>query len=215
VTLAGRIVSKLRVEGTPLDDDDLAARLGVVRQAVNQACRRLAASGVLVREVGRDGKLINRLTSTSSPQPLPDRPAPQVRDHPAFQDVTSPYLPQDEVKAAVKGHLEAKGYTVTVAWGRALGADLDAKGPAGRIIIKAKGAVALQPQPANYFIGALGELVQRMGDPDARYALALPDNKQYRNLVAGLPALAWERLRLRVYFVGKTHAGFVVDELTR
>jgi hypothetical protein len=54
----------------------------------------------------------------------------------------------------------------------------------------------------NYFLNALGELIQRMDDPDARYGLALPANNQFRGLVRRLPALARDRLRLVVFFVG-------------
>lgn len=53
----------------------------------------------------------------------------------------------------------------------------------------------------NYFLGALGELVQRMGDPAASYGLALPDHRQYRGLVEQLPSLARERSHLRIWFV--------------
>jgi hypothetical protein len=43
------------------------------------------------------------------------------------------------VKAAVRDHLEAAGYTVSVMWGRQRGADIDAVGPQGRFLIEAKG----------------------------------------------------------------------------
>jgi len=39
----------------------------------------------------------------------------------------------------------------------------------------------------NYFLGALGELIQRMTDVTATYGLALTNNKQYRGLVQHLP----------------------------
>ena len=64
-----------------------------------------------------------------------------------------------------------------------------------------EGAVASDQQQGNYFLGALGELVQRMDDPNARYALALPDNRRYRGLVARLPELARLRLNLTILFV--------------
>jgi hypothetical protein len=60
-TLGERIIEVLRVNPTGLDDDQLAEKLGVVRQAVNQACRRLATAERLMRGVGPDGKIINRL----------------------------------------------------------------------------------------------------------------------------------------------------------
>lgn len=40
---------------------------------------------------------------------------------------------------------------------------------------------------------AVGELVQRMDDPDARYGLALPNSRQYHGLVDRLPDLAKQR----------------------
>jgi hypothetical protein len=71
------------------------------------------------------------------------------------------------------------------------------------------------PQQVSYFLGALGELLQRMSDPVATYGLALPDSQQYRGLAARLPTLAWQRLRLTVLFVGKNGAGqYIVQRVT-
>lgn len=204
-TLAERILVSLRSAGVDLDDDELAARLGVVRQAINQAARRLEAQKQLTRYVGSSGKLVNRLAAGGTPDRLPVQqlaPAPRSSGH----------LTEDEVKQAVKSYLEARGYEVSVAWGRARGVDIDARCATGRILIEAKGAVSLQPQQVNYFLGALGELVQRMSDDTATYALALPDNSQYRGLVSRLPPLARERLRLVVYFARRVADGFDVTE---
>jgi hypothetical protein len=49
---------------------------------------------------------------------------------------------------------------------------------------EAKGCGSLQPMHVNYFIAILGELLQRINDPGARYSIALPDMKQYRGLWA-------------------------------
>jgi hypothetical protein len=117
-------------------------------------------------------------------------------------------LTEDEVKQGVKDCLEAAGFEVTVAWGRQRGIDIRAVSGAEVMLLEAKGsAVNPPPQQVNYILGALGELVQRMSDPAATYGLALPDTPQYRGLAARLPALAWERLRLTVLFVGKDDAG--------
>lgn len=88
-----------------------------------------------------------------------------------------------------------------VAWGRARGIDIDATRGAERLVLEAKAEVKLPPQQVNYFLGALGEVIQRMGDPNATYGLALPDNKQYRRLVGRLPEYAVKRLGLVVYWV--------------
>src|SRR5207302_9167751 len=95
------------------------------------------------------------------------------------------------------------------------GIDIDARKDGSHVVIEAKGAVALQPQQVNYFLGALGELIQRMDDSDARYGLALPDNPQYRGLVSRLPKLAKERLVLAVYFVRREGDRLLVDETGR
>lgn len=99
----------------------------------------------------------------------------------------------------MKAHLEGEGFVVTVAWARTRGADIVAARPGARLVLEAKGEVLLHPQQVNYFLGALGELVQRMDDPDSAYGLALPDNRQYRGLVSRLPTFGRERLGLRVF----------------
>jgi hypothetical protein len=55
----------------------------------------------------------------------------------------------------------------------------------------------------NYFLGILGETLQRMDNPDATYSIALPDLKQFRNLWSRLPALAKERTKIDALFVNR------------
>jgi hypothetical protein len=207
MTFAEDVVRSLRQAGRPLDDDELAARLGVVRQQVNQVCRRLEDQRVLRRGHGQHGKIVNELLGSGGPRLEPRRePQAASRAAAAAQAVT-----EDEVKQAVKEYLEERGFSVVVAWGRVRGIDLDARCETDRWIVEAKGEAPSGPQQVNYFLGALGELVQRMSDPSARYALALPDHKQYRGLVDRLPLLARERLGLAVFFVRREGAGYVVD----
>lgn len=112
-----------------------------------------------------------------------------------------PLLTEDRLKEAMVAWLESDGWTTTVAWGRQRGIDIDARRGDERLVLEAKGEAPPGAQQANYFLGAIGELVQRMDDPAARYGLALPDHRQYRGLVDRLPALARARLRLEVWFV--------------
>jgi hypothetical protein len=116
------------------------------------------------------------------------------------------------VKQAVRDHLQSIGYEVTVAWARERGVDIMARRGNERLLLEAKGEAAAGPQQVNYFLGALGELLQRMDDPEATYGLALPDHRQYRGLVERLPRLVFERLNLRVYFVQHDNSGFHVRE---
>jgi hypothetical protein len=121
-------------------------------------------------------------------------------------------LTEDEVKTALKTWLEADGWTVAVAWGRERGIDIDARRGPERLVGEAKGEAPPGPQQVNYFLNALGELVQRTDDPSARYGLALPGNSQYRGLVTRLPTLARDRLRLEVFFVTRADDGFTVEQ---
>jgi hypothetical protein len=53
----------------------------------------------------------------------------------------------------------------------------------------------------NYFLAALGELLQRMDDTNARYSVAMPDLPQFRGLWERLPKLAKQRLGITALFV--------------
>ncbi len=201
-TLAERILLAIRY--APLDDDVLARKLGVSqRQAVNQAARRLEAQGKLRRLMGPDGKIVNALPDTEV------RPGPAVTDVRAPRTTLGGRITEDEVKAAVRDFLASRGYDVTVAWDRTRGIDVDARHPDGtRHVIEAKAEVGISgAQQVNYFLGMLGELLQRMDDEAASYGIALPLNRQYRGLVDRLPRLARDRLGLNVFWVERTREG--------
>jgi hypothetical protein len=203
-TLAERIIGTLAEAGKPMSDSQLAKHLDVVHQAVNQTCNALAKQGKIKRAKSVGGSIQNILVNPS---------VAQTPKAPSTASVTpGKLLAEDEVKKAVQDHLTAHGYQVQVAWGHHPGIDIEAQRPDDRILIEAKGEVESNPQQHNYFVGALGELVQRLADPDARYGLALPDNQQYRNLVKKLPGVARERLHLVVYFVARTETGMAVTE---
>jgi len=53
----------------------------------------------------------------------------------------------------------------------------------------------------NYFIGILGETLQRMNDPASKYSIALPDVQQFRRLWDRLPRLAKQRTQITALFV--------------
>lgn len=207
---ANDVVAALRRAKRPLDDDVLSAQLRVVRQQVNQTCRRLETLGVLRRAPGADGKIVNTLRDADGHRPaLPAPSGPEDDGQGTPNDLT--LISEDEVKRAVKSYLEGQGFSVSVAWGRQHGIDLDARRGDDRWIVEAKGTAPRGPQQVNYFLSALGELVQRMDDDAARYAIAVPDNPQYRGLVARLPMPARRRLNLTVFFVRREGGALVVD----
>jgi hypothetical protein len=100
-THAQRIIALLS-ESAGLDDDEIARELGIEpRQTVNQICRGLAGKGVLQRERGRSGKIINRIVKGDAPampavrsQPL--RLAPESEATGRASD--APYIPEDFAK---------------------------------------------------------------------------------------------------------------------
>jgi hypothetical protein len=142
---------------------------------------------------GAGGKIVNRLASTAPP-PRPSSVKPTV---PGTRTLLSEY----DLKRFLERHLVAAGWTVKVLWGHERGIDLVATRAQEHLIVECKGEGPSQQQETNYFLGALGELVQRMTLADAQYALALPDSRRFRGLVERLPQLARHRLRLGIFFV--------------
>lgn len=156
MSLADRISAELQVAA--LDDDELAARLGVVRQQINQTCRGLEKRGVISRGLGPRGKIVNHLIGSAVPAP----PAPSTPEPGPL--VGGGALAEDEVKAAIRDRFEAAGYAVAVAWGKIRGIDIDARRGDERWAIEAKGEAPTDQMGGNYFLNALGELLQRMSD---------------------------------------------------
>jgi hypothetical protein len=75
LTIATRVLEELRRSSLPLDDDDLADRLGVrPRQTINQVCRLLERSGQLRRYPGPEGKIVNAVRRSSASQCPPGAP---------------------------------------------------------------------------------------------------------------------------------------------
>ena len=72
-----------------------------------------------------------------------------------------------------------------------------------------KGGGSRDPMRVNYFLAVLGELLQRMDDPAARYSIALPDMKQFRGLWSRLPMVAKTRTQITALFVAAS--GDVVE----
>jgi hypothetical protein len=111
------------------------------------------------------------------------------------------HLQEDSIKEFLRTHLEAREWKVAIVQGGAHGIDIDAKRGEERWIIEVKGCGSLNPMRVNYFLGALGELLQRMNDPEARYSIAVPDLPQFRGLWNRLPSLAKQKTGISCLFV--------------
>lgn len=189
--LAGQILEAVR-EQPGITDRRLAEALfgpGTPQQRVNGECRRLFDQGLINRNIGAGG-LIGNYCSGKRLAPLP----PPALNHGAFSE--------DQLKSVLLDWLVAQGWLVEVAWAKAHGIDLQARRGNERWIIEAKGSGSLDPMRVNYFLGVLGETLQRMDDPKAAYSIALPDLKQFRNLWSRLPILAKQRTKITALLVG-------------
>jgi len=96
---------------------------------VNKKCRTIEQHGVLTRPKAVGSSIVNVLTGV----PLPAKTQPA--------ESPGQLLAEDEVKTAVRDHLDGEGYAVKVAWGHEPGIDIDAIRPSDHLLIEAKGEV--------------------------------------------------------------------------
>jgi hypothetical protein len=189
----------LAIQNFPgMTDTELEKRTKHSHQTINIACRQLANEGALVRRANPDkyGYLGN--------YPMGKDPVVSPRADKATPSETA--MNEDSVKAHIKNRLEADGWNVKVAWGYIHGVDVEASRNGERWLIEVKGPGSRPEMRVNYFIGILGETLQRMNDPNARYSIAFPDMQAFRNLWAKLPALAKERTGIDLILVAESGA---------
>jgi len=203
MTLAKQIVELLK-QNPGLSDrqiTDMLFGVGKPQQSVNITCRKLEKHGILIRQNSHGNRIGNYLTG---------------QEITVFQNESSnnkavdeEHLSEDAIKEILEHWLIAQGWNVKVAWGHVHGIDIEAIKENNRWVIEAKGQGSLNPMRVNYFLGILGETLQRMEDPNAKYSIALPDIQQYRNLWRRLPFLAKSRTGITAIFVDKN--GSVIE----
>ena len=88
--------------------------------------------------------------------------------------------------------------------------DIEAVRGGKRWLIEVKGIGSRSAMRVNYFIGVLGETLQRMDHAEAKYSIAVPDVPQFRRLWDRLPDLAKQRTTISALFV--TPDGSVIEE---
>ena len=174
---------------------------GVHPSQVNQEARLLERKGLLVRKPRSDGFIGNYPSSPEVAASIPQK-SQVVR--------TLEGLSEDEVKSHLGVWLQAQRWEAKIAWGKSRGVDILATQGDRRWIIEVKGLGSLQPMRVNYFIAMLGETLQRMADPDAKYSIAMPDIAQFRGLWQRLPQLAKQRTLISALFV--TSDGIVSED---
>ncbi len=163
------------------------------QQPINIAARGLAEKGVVIRKKRHDGLIGNYLSGQTIPAAKPS-PAPSAKDG-------KNQLSEDEAKEILRIWLERDGWSTEIAWGRARGIDIEAKRGSERWVIEVKGIGSRSEMRVNYFIGMLGETLQRMGDQTAKYSIAVPDVAQFRGLWLRLPGVAKSRTTITALFI--------------
>jgi len=163
------------------------------QQPVNVVCRNLESKGILIRRKNGRNAIGNFLPGQESNVSFSSR-IEKI-------DRKGDHLSEDDIKKILEKWLFAQGWNVKVAWGRDHGIDVEATKGSQRWIIEVKGQGTLNPMRVNYFLGILGEILQRMDDPSAKYSIALPDIQQFRNLWARLPLLAKSRIGITCVFI--------------
>jgi hypothetical protein len=198
-TLKEKIITLLEDQDGLTDREITNAILGVSepQQSVNQACRSLESKLIIRRIRRKDGKLGNYL-SPEGKKVEPEAPKEKVKE----SEVLAAFS-EDNLKQILNDFLISNGWETQIAWGRIPGIDINAIRGTKRWIIEVKGLGSSNPMNVNYFLGVLAETLQRMDDPNAKYSIALPDVKQFRNLWGRLPMLAKNRTGITVLFINE------------
>lgn len=170
-------------------------------QYINQNCRRLESQEILIRKKREDGLLGNWLNHNLHAQRLLSEVELETR---------AVEISEKKIKQFLGKFLESNGWNFEIAWGTEPGVDIDARRGSERWIIQVKGSGAFQPAALNNFLSVLGEIVQRMDDPNCKYSVALPDLEHFRRLWSRLPGLSRARMSITALFVNLE--GRVIEE---
>lgn len=142
------------------------------------------------REDGLIGNYLNAAPATPMPEGPKLASASRVED-----------LSEDTLKRHLREWFRANGWEACVAWGHERGIDIRAVRNDEMWVVEVKGIGSRPEMRVNYFIGILGETLQRMDDPAAKYSISLPDVPQFRRLWDRLPLLAKQRTQISALFV--------------
>ncbi len=122
-------------------------------------------------------------------------------------------MKEDKLKQIIEQKLKEEGFTgINVRYGQEHGSDVEALFPGSRrrLLMEVKGETeammakeAPQAQWIHYVESGIFELLSRMEEERAVYALALPDTQKYRSILMKLPLLARRRLKLHTLFVSE------------
>jgi len=206
-TVKERIYELLRNK-PGLTDAEIRRALNLsVHQHANNEARRMQGEG-LIRRVEEEGLIRNYLVGSEVREmSIAAQPSKNLA---SFSKNNTPETSEDDVKLSLGVWLEENGWDVSIAPGKEPGPDIVAKKDGDVWVIEVKGSGSRPQMRANYFLSALGQILQRMNSGTTLYSVAFPDLRQYRRLWQRLPGEAKRRTRVSVLFVD---AGGEVNEV--
>lgn len=204
-TIPDRVIILLRKKPGLYDREitDIILGPNANQQYVNQTCRALEVRGIISRRKRPDGRIGNYLSNLKLERSSQLSSIPSVKERDP--------LSEDEIKLSLQAWLDLQGWSVEIAYGKSRGADVVACRGKKRWIIEVKGRGSRPQMKINYFLAVLGEILQRMDEPNSKYSIVLPDLKQFRNLWSKLPGLAKSRIGITALFVDEFGNVKIVD----
>jgi hypothetical protein len=192
------------LEHTPgLTDRELTDAIrgyGASPQYVNQNCRNLESKHIICRKKREDGLIGNWLSTGVEACQFADAPGVKKK----IEEITD-----KKIKQILEGYLYSLGWETKIAWGLTHGIDVEAWNGLNRWIIEVRGSEPLNMLPASSFVSVLGEVLQRMDDPECKYSIALPDLQEFRRLWNRMPSLSKNRIGITALFINAQ--GFVSE----
>jgi len=206
-TVKERIYELLRNK-PGLTDAEIRRALNLsVHQHANNEARRMQSEG-LIRRVEEEGLIRNYIVD---PEVREVNGAVRPTKNPAsYSNSNAPKTPEDDVKLNLGVWLEENGWDVSIVPGTEPGPDIVAKKGGDVWVIEVKGAGSRPQMRVNYFLSALGQILQRMNSGITLYSIAFPNLQQYRRLWQRLPSEAKRRTNVSALFVD---AGGEVNEV--
>lgn len=196
MTLKQKILNLLKDQDGLTDRSitDIVIGQGMPQQSVNQCCRTLERSGYISRVKIR-GLIRNYINKDNLH-------AVQEPKKTTSHDKNNSFISEDMVKKHLEKWLICNGWKVeNISWGKTRGTDITATKNQYPWLIEVKGEGSREQMRVNYFLSVLGEILQRMDEPNAYYSIAFPDLPQFRRLWERLPTLAKQRTGITALFV--------------
>ena len=112
----------------------------------------------------------------------------------------------------LRDHIDSLGWHIEYFTNSKNRIDIAARMVHWRWIIEVRGMNYQISEPLTSFLSVLGDILQRMDDPQARHSIALPDTIPFRRLWKRLPPLVKQKTGITALFVNP--AGFVREDFS-